>query len=317
MTRVMSTIRTLLVAGVLTIPAPAGAGAPALKPSVGPSVKPAEAADPLTVRCLRSTTAAEARIAACSAGLAAASLAPDRQARLRVALGEGYLDAGRYGEALAEARKALSLDAKAPGARLLQAQAENSMGQHDAALADLDAVIADEPGNVDALVLRGLIWQADKHDLDKAERDFDKAIAVGSASPWAHFYKAMAANERGDFAAALVQLDLALKLSPLDARVRLAKGTVYENLGQWDKAIAVYDGVLRGNPQNAKALVNRAVARGNSGDYPGALADCVAALAIEPGNARAYRVRGAILANRDELIEAQAAYEKALTIETR
>ena len=65
----------------------------------------------------------------------------------------------------------------------------------DAALADFDAVLAQEPGQPDALINKGVALLAGGAEIDVAVALFDEGLARGPQRPWVGYYGRAVAHE--------------------------------------------------------------------------------------------------------------------------
>lgn len=70
------------------------------------------------------------------------------------------------------------------------------------------------------------------------------------------------------------------------------------------------------DPKNAEAYFNRGIAYANKGELNNAIADYDKAIELNPENLNAYLVRGSVHANRRELNKAIADYDKAIELDS-
>ena len=104
------------------------------------------------------------------------------KSQLLIQSARAWIAAGVPNRAAAAAETALSLNPDAPGARLIRAQALALQGAYREAADNLDQVLHDAPGDVEALVLRGAAYrQLDV--LDRAQADLDRALSLAPGHP--------------------------------------------------------------------------------------------------------------------------------------
>lgn len=105
-----------------------------------------------------------------------------------------------------------------------------------------------------------------------AATDKDKAIL--------YFYWAYSLNDVGNVAAALPNLDTAIRLAPDFINAYYERSFSRGLLGDFEGALADADQAVKLIPDNAQMLLQRAFAKSYLGDYAGELADCDAAQKI-------------------------------------
>ncbi len=223
-----------------------------------------------------------------------------------------------FTEALADFDRAHAL---APlDARLLYQRAMTHWrAGHDAlAKADFDAALALQPDDAPALLARAQFAAAHDHARD-ATADIDHAAAVLDPGDEARIDLAALYMDAENYAAAIPQLDLWLKVHPADARrakalnrrcwaramlgrdlpmaladcnsaMRLSSGSalpldsrgfVHLQLGEFDLAIADFDAALAKDPRIAWSLYGRGVARTRKGLSADGARDIAAAVALD------------------------------------
>lgn len=117
----------------------------------------------------------------------------------------------------------------------------------------------------DRLLERGRNY-GDEGKFIAALNCFDKAIKIiqGSAEAWYWKGKAHAANR--EIEAAIISLDMSLKLDPTRDNVWIEKGSLLGNLGRYEEAIAAFMKVIEMDPKDDPKHKNlRAMAYSNIG----------------------------------------------------
>lgn len=130
---------------------------------------------------------------------------------------------------------AVELADREPRWRYRQALLRNRRGDHDAALADLDRVIALAPDYTPARWRRGL-WLLDRGDAAAARAAFEDAVRIAPRDSGGHIGLALThLSKREDGEAALV-LERLLASQPGDRYAMHLLGTAYRRLGREDDA---------------------------------------------------------------------------------
>jgi tetratricopeptide (TPR) repeat protein len=105
-------------------------------------------------------------------------------------------------------------DLSGPAGRLAEAHTLEAEGKAADALKLYDAVLAEDPGNVEALTYKG--WLLARAGLtDPAMTALDQAVAANPRYPDAHFFRGMVLYQgRNDPAAAVVEFEAFLANNP-------------------------------------------------------------------------------------------------------
>lgn len=167
---------------------------------------------------------------------------------LTAAVNAERTDAGRWGRlamgleangllvpAAADYAIAISLDGKEPRWRYRQALLRARRGELDAALADLEQVIALAPGYAPARWRQGL-WLLDRGDAAGAQAAFQAAVQAAPGDPAGHIGTALVHLSRREDAAAAAALEKLLAARPGDRYALQLLGTAYRRLGREDDA---------------------------------------------------------------------------------
>jgi tetratricopeptide (TPR) repeat protein len=144
-------------------------------------------------------------------------------------------------------------------------------GDLDAARAQFDRAVTDEPRNPEALYNRGK-WRLDAGELAGAESDLAASVAADPAVPRARINHAVALIRLGRIDAAAGELEAALAIDPGDPRALTNYAEVLRARGRTGDAVAIYREALASDPNYAHAAARLGVALENDGDTRGALA---------------------------------------------
>lgn len=225
-----------------------------------------------------------------------------------------------------------------------RAQLHLALREPARALADLDAVIADDPDNCEYYVDRAALYRAAGRTRD-AIRDYGTAIRLGPHLPEAYYNRAVLQQERGrvgraredlarvlaidpghlDARITLVNLDLAqgaldsaeagartgLALAPQEPTLLCTLGLVRSERGSPSEADELFTRALAGDPGLVEAWTNRAAVRFERGDPAAAVADLDRAVALSSAPVPRYN-RGTALLRLGRWTEAARDFTDAL-----
>lgn len=120
----------------------------------------------------------------------------------------------------------------------------------------------------------------------------DLATAYGS--------RAYAYNRKGDYARAILDHDIAIRMNPQDAMAFNNRGWTYNNIKQYQRALQDLDEALRLNPRLAEAYNNRGVSYNGLRQFDRAIQEYDEAIRLRPGYPVATRNRDMAIRNRDQ-----------------
>lgn len=153
---------------------------------------------------------------------------------------------------IAHLTKAIVLKDDFTEARLLRAEALTKMQQYKEAMEDIETVLAQNPDEENALLLRGNIQEATGKQIE-AEADYQHVIEE----------------------------------NPFQEQAFLYLGKLYIEQQKFSKAIATFDEAVELNPNFAQAYHERGRAKLLNGDKEGSLEDMKKALELNPKDAEA------------------------------
>ena len=158
-------------------------------------------------------------------------------------LGQVRLKLGRYAEArepLERASKFLPRDATA---HINYAGCLAQLGEHAAAIDSLERAERLKPGDPAILYNKGRAFEGLGLTAD-AERAYDEALTRDHRLFPALGARANLLARRGEWAAALADLDAALTVQPNDQRLRFRRATLLLEQGDWLRGLAEYEARL-------------------------------------------------------------------------
>ena len=170
---------------------------------------------------------------------------------------------------------------------LTRALEHHRAGQLDQADAVYRALIAQDPGNIDALHFAGVVaFQRGRHD--EAADSISQALARNDANPPAH-------NNLGN--------------------VRTAQGRLDDAIACYRKALALDPAYGDASRNLAAALTNQSARLYDQGKALEAAARAEEALALQPGLAHAHSNRGNALADLGRVAQAEESLRRALALD--
>jgi Flp pilus assembly protein TadD len=123
--------------------------------------------------------------------------------------------------------------------------------------------------------------------------------------------RAVERGRRGDFEAAILELNQVIQLAPTNATAFTLRGVAYTNLGNAKQALADFTKAIELAPKAAAAYGYRSVVRRQLQDLPGALADVNEAIKIDSKNPGFYSFRGALHMDAGERAKAISDFQQA------
>jgi tetratricopeptide (TPR) repeat protein len=174
-------------------------------------------------------------------------------------------------------------------------------------------VLEVEPDHFESLHLIGVIChQCGNHAA--AVRQIDAALKVNPRNAAAHSNRGLALQELGRFEDALASFERALAIEPDDPDVLMSRGLALAALGRHGEAVTNYDRALAISPDHVDALTNRGSALQALNRPAEALASYERALAISPDHPEALANRGIVLHALKRDAEALASLDRALAV---
>jgi tetratricopeptide (TPR) repeat protein/SAM-dependent methyltransferase len=194
---------------------------------------------------------------------------------------------------------------------LSTAVGHHQAGRLEAAKTHYEQVLEASPGHADALHFLGLIAHQ-RGDHDAALARLDAAIASrGDAAPFHNNRGSiLLALGRAEEAAASYRQALTLRPDYVEALSNL--GGVLVRLGQGEEAATACRRALALDPSHAEAHNNLGSAERERGDAASAASSFRAALALDPNHAEAHLNLGTVLQEEGDLAAAEASYRRAL-----
>lgn len=214
----------------------------------------------------------------CRRAISRGGLKPAQEFAANLNLGDALLSTGKPRDALAAYEAAAALGLERVELYLGRAEAEEQMGERQAAVRDLDRALALVPNSVDVRLSRG-----------------------------SYYLRA------GQLPAALEEFDNAVRLDSGDVNSRYQRGLTLIQMGRGREAVADFSRVIEDYPNDAGAWYNRA--RAQEADNPrGALADYDRAIALNPEWPVPFFVSGRFLDAQGNKAEADRRFRRAFEL---
>jgi tetratricopeptide (TPR) repeat protein len=165
-----------------------------------------------------------------------------------------------------------------------------------------------------ALLLTNALALHQSGRLAEAEKVYQQVLDIQSDQFDSLHHLGIILFQRGDPAAAVEQIDRALKRNPNDAAALNNRGNALLALQRFDEALASYDRALALRPAYADALCNRSAALHALRRYDEALVACDRTIASQPDYAEAHSNRGNTLRELRRYAEAVESCDRALAL---
>ncbi|HLH87373.1 MAG TPA: tetratricopeptide repeat protein [Xanthobacteraceae bacterium] len=197
--------------------------------------------------------------------------------------------------------------------RLRDAQACFARRDLDGAERLCAELLAQRPGNFDALYLLGAIKHAQGH-LAAALDAIGRALAANPRSPEVLINHGMLLARLARRQDALASFDQAIALRPAFAEAYNGRGCVLLDMARPADALASFTLALEIRPDDVEALNNRGHALVSLHRSQEAIADLATALRLRPNHALAHYNMGNALAQLGRHADAVASYDRALAL---
>ncbi|MGV3622255.1 MAG: tetratricopeptide repeat protein [Archangium sp.] len=180
----------------------------------------------------------------------------------------------------------------------------------------LEQGLAQAPDNAAMRVGMGELALHER-DIDRAEKEFSKAIELNAYDADAYLGASRVSQERGKFEQAAREVEKALELNPRITGGRMSRGIALWKLGRLDEAIVELDAAREAEPKNVQIIVTLGAVKFDKGDLNGAVEHLNAALIAEPGNANANFYLARVKNAKQEHTQAIEAMKRALDYDSK
>ncbi|MEI2688390.1 MAG: tetratricopeptide repeat protein [Anaerolineae bacterium] len=231
----------------------------------------------------------------------------------QLALGDAYVGAGHYEQAVAayQAAAALKPDAAAPQRGL--GNAHYWLGQLDQATVDYQQAARLAPQDPNAPLLAGLV-QAQQGDLAGAIASQEAAARLSACDPAPHLLLGGLYFQQDDYPQAAAAYEAALALDPANADAWYVLGSLRNLQDDLAGAAEAAQQAVALEPDMVEAQRLLALARFDLDDAAGALPAAQALVSLEPQVAENHALLGDIFFGLQQWQPAAQAYEAALAV---
>src|SRR6185295_9235576 len=274
--------------------------------------------------CRDAGAASEARLAACSAVIADATITGGSKAAAHAYIGDSLARKRDYDGAILAFTKAHEADPENVYYINLRGMAYGNKGDDESALADYDLCMKLRPNFHAPHNNRGNIFMR-RGDFDLAFEEYSIAIKLNAPqNRFTNLYnRGRVLTLRKQYDSALADFAAARLLNPEAPQVSVFRCIAFTEMGKFDEALADCNAVLTRYPKAIYTLTSRANVYLAKGDLDKALADYNQVIRINPNDVRAYVGRAQLFekrrnpgAARSDYRAASAALAKVEDIET-
>jgi len=222
-------------------------------------------------------------------------------AALRAARGRVSFRLNNWKQSIDDLTAAIDGNAGVAWAPKFRAAAYERLGEREKALADYDsAIVATKGQDIEAVALRGRL-RRETGDLDGAIADATAVITAQPQSPDGWLDRAKARLEQVGAAAALPDLDQAVRLGKgEDPEALDRRASVLHELGRHEDAALDETAAIELDPENATFRARRALFRAAAGEFAQAEADGLEAIALDGDSVLARLAYAACLRAQDK-----------------
>ncbi len=184
-------------------------------------------------------------------------------------------------------------------------------GRYDEAAADLDAVLARDPGLAIAHFQYARLHDA-RGDLEASEASLERTLQCDPRHVGGLYQRAVARSNRGDREGARADLDSSLEIEPDYAEALALRGKLHGLSGRLAEGAADLARAVELDPTSAVYRFDLGTTRLMGGDAPAAFADFARVVELDPSLADGWFMLGQLHANAGRNAEALAAYDRTI-----
>ena len=256
--------------------------------AVAPLSASAQTADPATRQLSEFAPCKDDRsvetdkmIAACTAVIDNRSASPADRLNALLVRSTRYADKEQIDAAMADLDRAVTENPSNSRPYRQRGEGYRRIGKYDLALRDANEGIRLDPNNSDGYAWRGNIFN-NTNRFDRAIEDYDQAIKLDPGNAQAFSDRGVAYYFRGNYQQAIDDYTQAIKLDPDRPRTYSNRGAAYKKLGKVDLALVDENEAVSRDPSQPEFWDNRGLSHAEKKDYDLAIADYNEAIRLRP-----------------------------------
>lgn len=200
------------------------------------------------------------------------------------------------------------------GGFLGRARLRLELGDTLGARADIDQALSINRNAVNGYIMRADIAINSHADYAAALSDMDQAIKLQPRYAGFFINRAYLRYMTDDIQGAFADYDYALQLEPENTVAMFNRGLMRAEVHETDKAVTDFSRVLAIDPDDYKALYNRAIILSETGRLDRAIADLDKLIEVFPDFAAAYFMRFDAKRRKGDMRGAEKDYNKSLSL---
>ena len=235
----------------------------------------------------------------------------------KLEIGRGLLKSGQYQEALGLLSEAASADPANPVVFNYLGEAYFRLKRYQEAINALNRAVSLDPGYILPHVGLGMVYDT-LGESEKAKKEFEEVLRIGSASPDAsevklaadrlkrievreHLSKGRILYGSGKLEEALTEYNLAIAEDADNPQANMAAGLIYKQLSRLKESYEAFKKVIGVQPGNVTAHLNMGEVHATAGAFEEAIASFREVLRLAPGSREAKAAEFFIKASEDGL----------------
>ncbi|MDR2638527.1 MAG: tetratricopeptide repeat protein [Helicobacteraceae bacterium] len=237
--------------------------------------------------------------------------------------GDAYYYISEYKKAIADYDRAIELEPDNDATYASRANAYRNIGKYEKALADYNQTLKLNPQYERALKASWLINNCLNEDNIKFTYtnsiliiNMKKELNPNNAKSYYDIGEIYHKRGTPDYSQAIAYYVQAIKIDPDYIDAYMQTGSVYSDIGFYDKMIIYYGKALKIDPNNTTAYAERGFAYMQSGDYAKAFADYNQAIKIDRDYDMAYFLRANAYRDLGEYEKALDNYAQSIVLES-
>ncbi|HZI18970.1 MAG TPA: tetratricopeptide repeat protein [Pyrinomonadaceae bacterium] len=233
---------------------------------------------------------------------------------VRQDLGVAYVKLGRWKEAVEVFSELVRREPQSVESAYLHALALFNSGRGGEAEAEARRALRLNAGAAEAHSLLGIILASRGGGSAEAAESLQQAAALDPSNFDARFYLGRVLYAARDYEGAVRSLREAVALKPKHAEARFFLGTVLEAAGDSASALAEYQTLAAAEPESAYGLLGTGALLVRRGKLDEALAALNRAASLAPSDFEAHLALGRAHALKEQFAEAVSALERAVSL---